>query len=80
MICCSGTRGCKWFEHVGLTTTPIALTLHERAVADLAAKAIDNYSCNVTRANPHQHQSVGAAGRAARTLKKGRSCSDLCSS
>ena len=65
---------CKWLEHFGLTSTTTAIILHtdaERAVAELVGRATDKYTFNVRRANPQQHQSVGAAERGVRRLKEG---------
>ena len=67
------TQICRWLDHFGLTSTTtgiILLTDAERAVADLVGKTADKYTFNVRRANPQQHQSVGAAERAVRRLKE----------
>ena len=64
---------CRWLEHFGLTSTTTGVILHtdaERAVADLVGRASERYTFNVRRANPQQHQSVGAAERAVRKLKE----------
>ena len=73
---------CKWLEHFGLTSTTTAIILHtdaERAVAELVGRATDKYTFNVRRANPQQHQSVGAAERTVRRLKEGLAviCAEL---
>ena len=67
------TQICRWLDHFGLTSTTtgiILLTDAERAVAELVGKTADKYTFNVRRANPQQHQSVGAAERAVRRLKE----------
>ena len=67
------TQICRWLDHFGLTSTTtgiILLTDAERAVADLVGKTADKYTFNVRRANPQQHQSVGAAERAVCRLKE----------
>ena len=58
------TQICRWLEHFGLTSTTTGVILHtdaERAVAELVGKSSERYTFNVRRANPQQHQSVGAA-------------------
>ena len=67
------TQICRWLEHFGLTSTTTGVILHtdaERAVAELVGKSSERYTFNVRRANPQQHQSVGAAERAVRRLKE----------
>ena len=67
------TQICGWLEHFGLTSTTTGVILHtdtERAVAELVGKSSGRYTFNVRRANPQQHQSVGAAERAVRRLKE----------
>ena len=67
------TQICRWLEHFGLTSTMTGVILHtdaERAVAELVGKSSERYTFNVRRANPQQHQSVGAAERAVRRLKE----------
>ena len=67
------TQICRWLEHFGLTSTRTGVILHtdaERAVAELVGKSSERYTFNVRRANPQQHQSVGAAERAVRRLKE----------
>ena len=67
------TQICRWLEHFGLTSTTTGVILHtdaERAVAVLVGKSSERYTFNVRRANPQQHQSVGAAERAVRRLKE----------
>ena len=67
------TQICRWLEHFGLTSTTTGVILHtdaERAVAELVGKSSERYMFNVRRANPQQHQSVGAAERAVRRLKE----------
>ena len=67
------TEICRWLEHFGLTSTTTGVILHtdaERAVAELVGKSSERYTFNVRRANPQQHQSVGAAERAVRRLKE----------